>query len=111
MSPHPWSMLEPQTALREHAARVSAHASFYDSSTYARCGVATALRVTAAAATTNLLDKTAGETQEYLEDAEHCRAIELGWFAERYPELEPALRDARPGYWIWNDDENRHEHR
>lgn len=61
-----WSVLEPETPLREHAAAVSAHASFYDSLTYARWGVGTGLRVAAVAAATNLLDKTAGVAHQYL---------------------------------------------
>jgi tetratricopeptide (TPR) repeat protein len=61
-----WSVLEPETSLREHAAAVSAHASFYDSLTYARWGVGTGLRVAAVAAATNLLDKVAGVAHQYM---------------------------------------------
>lgn len=61
-----WTVLEPHTPLREHAAVVSAHASFYDSLTYATWGAATGLRVAAVAAATNLLDKIAGVVHQYL---------------------------------------------
>ena len=49
------------------------------------------------------------ETQEFLED-KNCRATVIGWFAERYPELETALREPRAGWWVWNDDERRYTH-
>jgi hypothetical protein len=42
------------------------------------------------------------ETQEYLDDPHNCRAIALGWFAERHPEIERALRDPRSGWWDWD---------
>jgi tetratricopeptide (TPR) repeat protein len=60
-----WSVLDPDTPLREHAAAVSARASFYDSLTYARWGVRTGLSVAALAWATNLLDKTAGVAHHY----------------------------------------------
>lgn len=68
-----WSVLEPETPLREHAAVVSAHASFYDSLTYARWGVGTGLRVAAVAAAMNLLDKTAGVAHQYLRTGQQPR--------------------------------------
>lgn len=68
-------MLEPETPLREHAAAVSAYASFYDSLTYARWGVGTGLRVLAVAAATNLLDKTAGVAHQYLRTGHQPRQV------------------------------------
>ena len=65
-----WSVLEPNTPLREHAAAVSAYASFHDSLTYARWGVGTGIRVAAVAAATNLLDKIAGVAHQYFRSAQ-----------------------------------------
>lgn len=61
-----WIAIEPDTATRRHAAELSQHASFYDSLTYARWGIATGLSVNALAAATNLLDKAASVTHLYL---------------------------------------------
>lgn len=61
-----WTVLEPDTPLRPHAATLSPHATFSDSLTYARWGIATGLRVNAVAAAINLLDKIAGVAHQYL---------------------------------------------
>ena len=84
-----WSVLEPETPLREHAAVVSAHASFYDSLTYARWGVGTGLRVAAVAAAMNLLDKTAGVAHQY---PAHRAAAQTGLL----PSLRPAADQEAP---------------
>lgn len=42
------------------------------------------------------------ESAAYLDDADHCRMPNLGWFAERHPQIEIALRDPRPGRWVWD---------
>ncbi len=62
-----WMSLDPDAPTRQHAAELSQHASFYDSLSYARWGVATGLSVAALAAATNLLDKVASVTHQYLE--------------------------------------------
>jgi hypothetical protein len=51
------------------------------------------------------------ETQEFLNDPAHCSGIEIGWFAERHPEIEAALRDPKPGWWIWEDEEGAYVYR
>jgi hypothetical protein len=51
------------------------------------------------------------ETQEYLNDPEHCSGIPTGWFAERHPEIEAALRDPKPGWWDWDEGEAAYVHR
>lgn len=50
------------------------------------------------------------ETQEFLNDPDHCRGIPIGWFADRHPEIEAALRDPRPGWWVWDDREAAYVH-
>jgi hypothetical protein len=61
-----WTCLEPASPARQHAAKLSTHASFYDTLTYGRWGVATGLSVATLAAATNLLDKVASVAHLYL---------------------------------------------
>ena len=61
-----WSSVEPTAPTLRHAAHVDQHASFEDSLTYARWGVATGLSLTALAASASLLDKVASVTHLYL---------------------------------------------
>ena len=61
-----WACIEPESTVRTHAAQVSSHASFYDTLSYGRWGVATGLAVTFLAAATNLLDKIASIVHLYL---------------------------------------------
>lgn len=61
-----WSVVEPGTELREHAASLGSYMTFADTLTYARWGIGTGLRVAALANATNLLDKIAGVAHQYL---------------------------------------------
>jgi hypothetical protein len=54
---------------------------------------------------------TGGETQAYLDDPAHCRGTVIGWFAERHPEIESALRNPREGWWTWDEDRAQYVHR
>jgi hypothetical protein len=54
---------------------------------------------------------TGEETQAYLDDPAHCQGTVIGWFAERHPEIESALRNPREGWWTWDENEARYVHR
>ncbi len=50
------------------------------------------------------------ETDDYLAEVTNCRMVDLGWFAERHPEIEPALRDPRAGWWSWDHEASEYVH-
>jgi Uncharacterized protein conserved in bacteria (DUF2314) len=47
---------------------------------------------------------------EHLDDPNHCSGIPIGWFADRHPEIEVALRDPKPGWWVWDEGEAAYVH-
>jgi tetratricopeptide (TPR) repeat protein len=88
-----WISTEPGTPVREHAAEISERASFTDSLTYAKWGVATGLSVNALAAATNLLDKIASVSHLYLgterkPSSVHFRAF---WLEPRKKNVPPRV--------------------